>query len=357
MTGLPYLADNIKSLLRWAIIVVASLFGIWLLWLTVNFSYHLVFPPPPPGPDIAFGKITQPFVYNSGFGENLFVLDTPGQEFPNPGNLLTIYATTASHGQFTSLDSAKKLARGAGLDSEPQTISENERLWTSTRNSSKTLKLNIVNGNFLYHYDWNADPKALEGVFKTTDAAIISKAKAYLNTFKSLKEDLKTGTARISFYKLAGNSRSKVSSYSEANAVMVELFRKGISNTLPFVETYPQLANVNVWISPAQQSDKQLLEINFTYWDFQKDNKATYPPKSGSQAYSELKSGKAYLSEGADSNFQSITIAKVSLAYYNPSTQQQTLQPVYVFSGTGIENGVSKNFVAYVPAISSQYQR
>ncbi len=357
MTGLPYVADNIKSVLRWAAIIAVSLFGLWLTWLFINFTYKLVFPPPPPGPDIAFGKIRQPFVYNSTIDGSVYVLDTPGGSLPNPGQKLTVYALAPVQGEFSSLDSAKKVANSAGLDSEPQKISENEWRFTSSKNPNKSLKYNIVTHNFVYSYDYNADTGALSGIFKTTDEKIVTKARDDLAGFKSLKADLKSGESRVSFYKIVGSNRNKVGSYSEANAVLVEIFRAPISETAELVEPNPDLANVNVLLSPSMQSEKQLLQLNFVYWDYEKDKTATYPPKSANQAFDDLKNGKAFIAKGAGNNFNSITISEVKIAYFNPSTDQATLQPVYVFSGKGIVSGESKDFTAYVPAVSSDYLR
>lgn len=358
MTGLSYVADNIRSVLRWAAIITASLFGLWLTWLFIDYSYKLIFPPPPPGPDTAFGKIRQPFVYNSTISGDTYVLDTPGGVLPNPGDKVVVYALTPVQGEFSSLDSAKKVAKSAGLDSEPQKISENEWRWTASKNPNKSLKYNIVTHNFVYAYDWTADSKSLEGVFKTTEERITDKARDFLTDFKSLKEDLKEGESRLSFYKLVGSNRNKVGSFSEANAVLVELFRKPINESQMFVEANPELANVNVLISPATQAEKQLLELNFVYWEYQKDKSATYPPKTANQAFDDLKNGKAYIAIGNGISFQTVTINDVEISYFNPNSDQSTIQPVYVFSGKGFTIGnEEKEFVAYVGAISTEYQR
>lgn len=356
MTGLPYLAENIKTLLRWGLITVVALFAIWFLWLTFSFTYKLIFPPPPTPPDIAFGKLRQPVVFNSNFAADLFTLDTPGSAVVTPPRVLKIFEVPEIEGEFASLDNAKKVARGAGLDSDPQQLSDNEWRFTSKKNPSKSLRFNIVTHNFIYSYDWIADSKALEGVFKTTDQAIIDKAKSSLNTFKSLKDDLKNGTFRVSYWKIVGNDRTAVGSFSEANATMVEFFRKDIGTENKLIEIDPTRSQVNVWLSPAS-GDKQILEINFTYYGYNKDSSATYPPKTGVQAFEDLKAGDAFIATGLSEPFESISITETSLAYLNPNTDQRTLQPIFVFKGVGLVRGEEKDFLAYVAAVSSDYQR
>lgn len=356
MTGLPYVAENIKLLLRWGLISVVTLFSLWVLWIVFSFTYKLIFPPPPAPPDAAFGKLRQPVIFNSSFPANLYTLDTPGNAVLSPPRVLTVYEIPTIEGEFASLDNAKKIAKSAGLDSEPQQISDNEWRWTSKKNPNKSLKFNIVTNNFVYAYDWNADTKVLEGVFKTNDKAVIAKAKNQLNGYNSLKPDLKNGTTRISFWKIVGNDRNKVGSYSEANAVMVEFFREDIDGENKLIELKPDRAQVNVWLSPGS-GENQLLELNYTYFGYSKDKTATYPPKSGTQALEDLKSGKAFIAIGAAEAFEAITITKTYLAYVNPNTDQRTLQQVYVFEGNGVVKGEKKDFAAYVPAISSDYQR
>ena len=63
------------------------------------------------------------------------------------------------------------------------------------------------------------------------------------------------------------------------------------------------------------------------------------------RAWEYLQTGKGYVAKRTTPN---VTIRKISLAYYESNEPQEFLQPVYVFEG---DNG----FVAYVPAIKSEY--
>jgi hypothetical protein len=357
MTGLPYLAENVKSLIKWGLIGVASLFGLWVVWLFVNFGYKTFFPPPPTPPDVAFGKLRQPVVFNSSFAESLFTLDTPGRLVVTPPRLITVYEVPTIEGEFASLDTAKKTARGAGFDTDPRQISENEWLFSNARNSNKSLRLDIVSGNFIQKYDWVADPKALEGVFKTNDEAITSRAESYLSNLKVLKDDLKNGETRVTYWKITENQREQVGSFSEANAAMVEFFRQSLDEKNKIVELNPNRAQVNVWISSSPIQDKQLLELNFTYFVYSIEKTATYPPKSGTEALDEMKKGNAFIAVGKDEKFSSIVISETYIAYLNPNSDSQPMLPVYVFEGKGTVGTEKKDFVAYVPAVSSEYIR
>ena len=65
------------------------------------------------------------------------------------------------------------------------------------------------------------------------------------------------------------------------------------------------------------------------------------------QAYDELKSGNAYVGSYFGSG-KSVSITKVSLAYYMGRTRQNYLYPVYVFEGTD-------GFTAYISALDDAW--
>lgn len=349
-----------KKIIIWIGVGLVILFGLWLFWLILVFLFKLVFPPPPAGPDTAFGKLPQPFVYSSklNFKTINFNLDTPGGRITSFSKIIKVYPIPQPEGKFDSLDKAKEKAGGAGLDSEPIRISDNDWRWTSTQNPNKTLKLNIVTNNFTYTYDWIADTSALGGVFKTTDSDSIAQARNYLSDFSGLKKDLNTGSAKVSYFKLIGGERDQVGSYSEANAVQIQLFRaKIVDGQIKYSLVEPKQNLVSVMFSATARTEKRLLEINYTFWSVNFKSPATYPSKTGQEAFSDLKQGKALVVEGDGENFENINIGSISFAYYNPGEYEAYLQPVYVFKGDGLVGGVKKNFIAYVSAISSTYQR
>ncbi len=354
--NLSQISLNFKSAVKYIAVGLAALFVIWLLWLLLSFVFNLINPPKLTA-DLGFGNLSKPFAYNSTFSSTFFTLDTPGGNLPLPPSLLKVYSIPNLEGKFTSLDNAKQIAQSNSLDADPVRLSENEWRFISKKNPSRVLTYNIVTGNFNFSYDWVSDPSSLVGVFKTTDNKIIDKARSFLYSFKSLKPDLKKSQTRITFWKLIGKNRNQVSSYSEANAVRIEIFRDKIDGKYDIVEGNTNLASINILISAAQRPDQQLLELNFTYWDYDTKQFATYPPKPASQAFDELKSGKAYIAAGQTEAFENINVFEVNLAYFNPTTVVKYFQPVYVFKGEGLVKGVRKSFVAYLPAVSSSYQQ
>ncbi|MDO8260416.1 MAG: hypothetical protein Q7T50_02855, partial [Candidatus Magasanikbacteria bacterium] len=202
--GLSTTAEKVKKALIWMGFGLVGLVVIWILWIFLSFFWHIFFPPPPVGPNFAFGQISKPFNYNLSPKNTIFELDIPGGQIPKVTDILPVYAIPAPETNFTSLDNGKKVAAGAGLDSEPIKLSEFEWRWGSKKQPNKSMQLNIATNNFNYKYDWANENSALSGLFKTTDNKMISKAKSYLATFRSNKTDLKTGSGRASYFKLVG---------------------------------------------------------------------------------------------------------------------------------------------------------
>lgn len=338
-----------------------GLFFVWLIWIVLSFFFRIIFPLGPEEADQAFGKLPRPFQTVNTTNKLLELdLQTPGGEFPANPTFLPVFAIPALEGKFTSLENGSEIARNGGLDSNPIKLNEPVWLWNNSKNPNRSLKLNIVTNNFVYAYDWVADPESLLGVFKTTDSEIAGQARNFLGSFKSLKDEFKEGKTKVSFWKLEGSTRNRVGSFSEANAVLVEFFRKDISfkgKNYALVEPNTNLSSVNILISPAGKLEKRLLELNFTYWGVDFNNFGTYNLKTAEAAYADLKEGKSHVATDNARKFKTVVILKIYLAYLSPIKETRFLQPVYVFEGEGQNGPEKEKFVAYVSAISPEFQK
>jgi hypothetical protein len=88
------------------------------------------------------------------------------------------------------------------------------------------------------------------------------------------------------------------------------------------------------------------LEASFSHQKIL-DESGTYPIKSATTAFEDLKSGNAFiLSHSGDST--NVKIKKVYLALFYEGKLQKYLTPVIVFEG-------DNNFLAYVPAVTDEW--
>jgi hypothetical protein len=85
-------SKDTKLFLKWASIVVAALFALFLLIKISLFIKELLFPTPPPKPTVSFGKL-QPAVFpESSINKNLiYKIDTLSGELPTFKDQLKVY--------------------------------------------------------------------------------------------------------------------------------------------------------------------------------------------------------------------------------------------------------------------------
>jgi hypothetical protein len=88
--------------------------------------------------------------------------------------------------------------------------------------------------------------------------------------------------------------------------------------------------------------------LEYTLWPVSQENSATYPLKSGEEAFEELKNGGGAIILGG--NQVEAAIRKVYLAYLDTKEYQDFLQPIFVFEGDG-------GFVAYVAAVQDSWTK
>jgi hypothetical protein len=103
---------------------------------------------------------------------------------------------------------------------------------------------------------------------------------------------------------------------------------------------------VSVLVSGSQLEGKRIVEVNYKYANIDREMYSTYPIKTTEEAWNELKAGNYW--PASDVNGIDVAINNVYLAYFEPVSLTNYLQPIYVFEG-------NQDFVAYVPAITDKY--
>ena len=151
---------------------------------------------------------------------------------------------------------------------------------------------------------------------------------------------------KTSYWKIAEGRMTSVSALSEANAVKIEFFREKLDGKWEIIAPQNNQASVSILVSGSEISDKKIIEANFKYANIDRESFSTYPIKKNSEAIADLKAGNYW--PASDVSLENVIIRDIELAYYEPVTLTQYLQPIYVFKG-------DNNFIAYVPAISDKY--
>jgi hypothetical protein len=163
-----------------------------------------------------------------------------------------------------------------------------------------------------------------------------------------------------------GQTFNPVGSLSEADTARVDFFRllKYGQSEYSLLTIPPQESLVRTYFKGGQ---KDPYEVDFTVWPYDFEKGSTYPLKTATRAWEEIKQGLSpivflsskdidYLPLAARPDFKSLTLREVELAYFDAEARQSFLQPIYVFSGQAdFKNGESAAVIIYVPAVDERW--
>lgn len=308
--------------------------------------YRKFFPPEAPPPTVAFGKLPKlPFPERVKLNLT-FALETPDGGLPVLEDQTKVYFMPKLSANLLSLDFTKQKAKQMGFDQTPVQINDSTYEFKNDQVPS-VLKTDIITGAFSISYDLVADPSPLSAKPPSPEVAV-SSVKSFLQGSKSLPDDL-SGPTNHEFLKHKSSGLIPATSISDSDLIKVHLFRKNY-NELPSLTSTPGEANVWFIVSGVRQKSKNIIAGQYHYFPVDEEQMATYPIKSPETAWNELTSGNYFTASfGAAKEGETVKIRRVYLAYYDPGIPVDFFQPIYVFEST------DKNFVAYIPAVTTDY--
>lgn len=344
MATLTEISFYSRQIVKWGIISIIVVAIIPFAYRGGKAIYLRFNPPPPPPPTVRYGKL--PAVK---FPENVeaivptYKLETIQGGLPRLPSVGQVYVVGINKSRLLELERAKVKARTLGFTNEPVKI--DDKTYRFDHPVVKAIfTVNLLSGGFNYRYDFLQDGSVFvpENLPSTEQAG--TEAKTFLQGLGLLPADLVSGTVK-SIYLIASRSgeMKEAPSYSEANFVRTDLYRAD-KDELKFVTAGGETSPVNMLFSGVSEKNKRIVEANYQYSTILGNDSSTYPLKTVDQGWNELTQGGGYVTK----NYPSVTIRKVSLAYFESDEPQQFIQPVFVFEGDG-------NFVGYVSAVDPKY--
>lgn len=304
-------------------------------------------PPPEPQPTLAFGKLPKLKIPTPETPRKTktFAVETLDGLIPKTPKIGTVYfIPPRSPYTFFITRRARDFAKKFGFDGEPEVSSGEEYQWTDPQLPGLTFKMNIFTNNFELKYNFATDSAIL------TDINLMKKEKAedfarnFLTTHNLLPLDLGKGAVTSGYLKFDGQTISPVLTLTEANLIEINFFRQPVKEVPVLPEKFSK-GLVSFLISGAKEEKKRIIKIDYTYWPVELENFATYPLKSGEEAFEELKEGGGVIVSGGD-QVEGI-IRKIYLAYLETRQHQNFFQPILVFEG-------DNEFAAYVVAVRDE---
>lgn len=322
---------------------------------------------PPPMSNNSFGKLPELQMEIVDIPESTptFRLDLIDASFPESGTIAGVYPIISAPYGFLSRDRALEIGNNLGFTTDPQIIDDISLVW---RSGLRRLTVNATNLNFTYTFDYDSDLTVFRPGRFSSEQAATSEANRVMSGLGILGgsrgPDLSEGVRRTQMLRYDGNELVPTNSLAQASAAQVDYYRIPF-NEIPVVSPQYYQSIVNVIISSV--SENRTLSINYTYWEYSRNDTATYPIMGPEQAYTlfmssytnyvvftgDATTGVQEVFSGRPSE---VRVRDAALSYYDTREYQEYLQPVWVFKGVmRTSTGQTTDFVAYVPAITSDW--
>lgn len=337
-----------------------------VVWLTIAFIAYIIMkllvqmgiaswkaahPIPVAPPDVLFGKLPalkfpQNATSSAGFK---FVLETIEGRPPETTTAGKVYAMPKKTPTILSSQRAKAFAVKLGFTREPETLSSTYYRFINEHDNLLSLEVDITTMNFKLKYNYTKNPQIFfQGSIRSKDQAI-NEVKEFIGSNNLFDSDILNGktTADILKFDITTKTFSPASSLSNTDAIRVNFFRNDLDGLKILPPGFDKSYNY-VLYTAASSNNWKFPEVIYTFWPIEYDNSATYPLRSAATAWQNFVDEQATIINLGKNNPDNIIVRNIYLAYYDSEEPQIYLQPIFVFEG-------DNNFVAYLPAIDSQW--
>lgn len=336
-----------KEILKWGGLIFAAIILVFMLWKILLYVKSMFFPSSPEKPAIAFGQLQAQIFPENIVNQNFsYSLNTLSGQFPSFPLQARVYRIGEVQPDLLALSKFDKQAAIIGFNSGYTALSDKVFEWKGTSNASnleRRLRFNVVTHNFTIVSPYLSDPSVLSSANLPNEQNAKSLAQTSLQNMEILPQDIDLSKTKTNLFSIRNGALVKATSLSNTQIIEVNLFQKDI-NGLPILYEKPNSSNISILIGGGENQG-QIVAANFIYQKITNES-STYPIKSVTTAFNELKQKKGYI--GAyDGTSNNILINNIFLAYYVGSQPQDFLMPIFVFSG-------NDGFFAYVPAITDE---
>lgn len=342
--SLTEIAYSSRKIIKYGGIGLVTFLIVWPIYTLAVSAYKAAHPPYIP-PTLKYGILPKIVFPEKQFEKKNFTFQLPNDTFPAFKDQQKVYVVYRSNSSFLALEEDTKTAKDFGFSGTPTEIQPGiYQFKDETLNG--TLTMNVLDGSFRLEYPYQNDQLLLNPKSVPTKEDAINEASRFLQSGGKMTDDLSGGEQKVSYWRIEFDGLKAVSSPSEANAVRVDFFRKNLEDNLAILSTEKDKASVSVLVSGSDVAGKKILDVSYKYTNIDRESYSTYPIKTTEQAVNDLKIGNYWPVSEVSTN--DIIIRKIYLAYFEPVTLTNYMQPIFVFEG-------DNNFTAYVPAVVDKY--
>lgn len=340
MPTLSTVNSETKFIIKWGLIL-------FIIFISIKIGLAIkekLYPAPPPPPTVSFGKLDSiKFPANATDKPLTYALDTLSGTLPVFPDRLKVYKISQNRIDFLTLDKIQNKVSLLGFGNRRSLISENTYQWIATKDKLSKISFNILTYDFTYSSSFITDPIIQSGVNLPTANESINIAKSFLENLSLNLSDIDFAKTKTTFLTIKNYTIIPSVSISKSQIIRVDFSQKDVDK-IPIFYPAAKFSTINLLV--AGGNAPQVVEASYSHKEIAKES-ATYPIKSASLAFLELKQGKAYIATSAD-NSKNIAIKNIYLGYYLGSDEQKYLMPIIIFEG-------DNNFLAYVSAVKDEW--
>ena len=338
--SLTHTAHTTRNLFKFGGLGIILFYFSWSLLVAGVKAYRKANPPKIP-PTIRFGKLPPIIFPQKKIKKKDFILELANDKFPEFPDQAKVYVVYRPTSILLALEYDTKTARNLGFVSPPIKISNGVYQFKNDV-TKKTLTINILDGSFRMEYPYQQDQILQSSGNLSTKSQAIATARSFLQTAGKLTSDLKEGEQKITYWKISFDGLKPVLSHSEANAIRVDFLRENLDGNIMIYSSQSDKSSVSLLISNSTVENKKIIEVDYKYSPIDRQSFSTYPIKSVTQAWNEMKASNYWPAK--QNSPDTISIRNVEFAYFEPNSLTNYMQPIFIFRG-------DNDFTAYVSAI------
>lgn len=339
MPTLSKVTSETRFILKWGAIIIVIILVI-KIGIAIKEKFY---PAPAPPPTVSFGKLEAiKFPTNVTDKSLKYTLDTISGTLPVFPDRLKVYKITPSRVDFLSLEKAQNKVSTLGFGTQKSLISQNTYQWIDRKQLLRKISFNILSSDFIYSSSFITDPTIQQDI-NVSESEATNIAKTFLENLSSFPDDIDLTKTKTSLHTIKNYAIIPSDSISKAQIIKVDFFQKDIDR-LPIY--YPALSSTISFLIGVLENNTQVVEAFYTHKDISAEF-ATYPIKTASEAFLELKRGKAYISSFGEKD-TNVFIKNMFLGYYLGKDEQKYLMPIIIFEG-------DSDFFAYISAVKDEW--
>jgi hypothetical protein len=337
-----------KDIIKWGGIFLSIVIVVLLLVRLGFFIKDLLYPAPPPAPTVSFGKLQgQSFPVNAVNQTFTYSTNTLTGDLPVFLDQIKVYRMKLIKPDLLAVKNYSDKVGNVGFVTEHVAISDKVFEWKASQlvsNLDRRIRVNIVNDSFTITSPYMSDESILKAVNLPDVEKAKTVAKDFLDGMGVMPDDINQDEIRTNLFSIQNGRLVTATSLSNSQVIEVNFYQKDIDK-LPIYYEKPNSSNISMLVAGGNFQG-QVVGGTFIHQGISNES-STYPIKTASEAFEELKKGNAYFASyfGKGTN---ISITNIFLAYYISSQAQDFLMPVIVFEG-------NDGFFAYVSAVKDEW--